>query len=161
MKRILFALLALSIFPFLSLSGCAHQTIAGTSIIDTEENRQIVDSLKAYRDALQKLDADAIIALVSPKYFEDSGTPSPKDDYGYAEFRDQILPRSMAAADEIHLSFDIHEVIVKETIAWADIRYSSRAKLKLPAGSMWDSHQEFNRITFVLEDGKWKIISGL
>ena len=45
--------------------GCAHGTIEGTTVPDTEENRAVLEVLKTYRTAMQERDVDKIIALVS------------------------------------------------------------------------------------------------
>ena len=142
-------------------TGCAHTNIEGTPVADTTENREVFDFLVQVREAMQNRDAPGLIALISPDYFEDMGTPSDKDDYGYQHLIDVVIPKSLEVAKEIHVSFEVHEIEIDGEQAWADIRYSSRAKLDLPSGELWDSHKEFNRIQLNRKDGKWMVTAGL
>ncbi|MBI3179742.1 MAG: hypothetical protein HYZ27_08770 [Deltaproteobacteria bacterium] len=155
---------AMRTLPFLVLAttlACAHSYIPGTRVRDTSENREVVDLLEKVRTAMEARNAEQILALVSSRYFEDNGTIDPEDDFGFEELRAKFLPESLAAAQEVHLSFEIHAVEIEGDRAHADIRYNSRARFKLPAGSLWDSHREFNRVEFAREDGSWRIVSGL
>lgn len=142
-------------------AGCAHRMIEGTQIRDTSENREVLAVLAQLQEAMRARDADAILAMVSPTYFEDNGTPDPHDDYGFEELRTTILPQSLAVAQEMFVAFEIYEVMVDDGTAHADVRYASRAKLELPSGTLWDSHREFNRVELALEQGAWRITSGL
>jgi hypothetical protein len=145
----------------LAVIGCAHSKIKGTSIPDTEENREIYILVGQVQRAMVDRNSDALLALISPNYFEDNGTARREDDYGFAELSSKILPESMKAAKEIHLDVEVHEIIVDGERAHADLRYDSRARLEMPAGTIWDSHREFDRIIFAKEDGAWRIVSGL
>lgn len=152
---------ALGWMLLLASGGCAHSMIEGTQVPDTEENREIVQVLRQVREALERRDSAALMALVSTKYFEDNGTPDPRDDYGYVELRDKIMKDSMSVAQEVYLSFELHDVVVREDYAYADIRYATRTRIDLPAGRVWDSFRDFDRLEFVREQGQWRIISGL
>ena len=79
-------LLALS----LGICACAHSKIRGTQIDDTEENRAILLIVEEYHRAVEDLDADAVLALVSPKYFEDNGNTIEADDYDYKGLSDGL-----------------------------------------------------------------------
>lgn len=141
--------------------GCAHTLIDGTQIPDTGENRTVYDLVRKVETALEARDTGTLLGMVSPRYFEDMGTPSDDDDYGYHEFKAFILPQSMSLAQEVQVSFEVHDIVVDGKHAHADVRYNSRARLQLPAGTIWDSHRDFNRIVFALEEGDWHIVSGL
>jgi len=142
-------------------AGCAHTYIEGTTVPDSEENRAILGIIGKLEQALKTRNSDDIVELVSPNYFEDMGTPDQSDDYGYSELTDRVLPGSMKATKEMHVAFKVHDIVVDSDRAYADIRYSSRAHIDMPAGAFWDSHKEFNRIEFALENDSWKITSGL
>jgi len=92
--------------PLLALAaGCAHpQLIPGTNVADTPDNRVVVGVVEKYRERLLAKDIDGILALASPHYFEDSGTPRADDDYGYEGLRavlDKRLSRVKAMRYEI------------------------------------------------------------
>lgn len=141
--------------------GCAHGNLPGTTIPATDDNRAIYDILVAFRTALENRDSAALTALVSKKYFEDNGTVDATDDYGYEELTTKVLPQSLAATKEMYLTIEIHDIVVHGDSASADIRYASRARLDLPAGTLWDSHREFNRVEFEREAGQFMIVKGL
>jgi hypothetical protein len=113
------------------------------------------------REAMEARDADRLLAHVSEDYFEDNGTPKPEDDYGFKELKSSVLPQSLSHTTEVHLSLEVHEVVVEGDRARADVRYDSRVHLDMPSGALWDSHKEFNRVEFAREGGTWRIISGL
>ena len=143
------------------LGGCAHATIPGTQVSDTPPNREIYSALKEVKIALESRDADRLLALVSPHYFEDNGTPDSKDDYGFLELRESLIKEALETAKDISLSVQLYDIEVDGEHAWADLRYTSRARLELPSGRLWDSHRDFDRIEFVREDGRWLIVRGL
>ncbi len=147
----------------LPVVACAHSTIAGTQIPDTDENREIYAVVEKMQQAFVARDAGALLDLISPSYFEDNGTAQRDDDFGYTELRAKILPESMALAKELYLELVVHDITVDDDAgrAHADVRYQSRARIEMPAGSLWDSHKEFDRIELVREDGAWRIVSGL
>lgn len=144
-----------------TLGACAHGRLPGTQIPATDANREIFAIVQKAAAAFAERDGAALLALVSPRYFEDNGTPQREDDYGYAELKDKILPESLQAAKEIFVDVEVQDIAVEGDRAHADLRYSSRTQLQLPAGSIWDTHREFNRIELAREEGTWKITSGL
>ena len=143
------------------MASCAHANIEGTPVVDTTENREVFDLLVEVRTAMQSRDSPALISLISLTYFEDMGTPTDQDDYGYQHLTEVVIPESLKVVKELHVTFEVHDIVIEGEKAWADIRYNSRAKLTLPSGDIWDSHKEFNRIEFSRENGKWLVSAGL
>lgn len=78
--------------------ACAHARIPNTDVPDTSENRAVVGFCERYRHAVESRDARALLAMASPRYYEDGGTPAGDDDYGL-EGLDRLLT---AWADEVH-----------------------------------------------------------
>ena len=141
--------------------ACAHRLIPGTQAVDTPQTREIYALIVKVRDCLQRRDADGLMAMVSKAYFEDNGTPDPKDDYGYLELKGRLAQDSLQAAQELWVSFQVFDIVVERDYAHVDMRYSSRARLELPSGRLWDTTRDFDRLEFVREEGVWRIISGL
>lgn len=154
MKRITALLL-------LAAAGCSQPTIEGTKITDTDEHRMLYDLVMEYRKAMEERDAQAILNLVSERYYEDNGNADPGDDYGYYELRDTVLPATMEATKEVYLTLEVQDIVVEEESAHVDVRFSSRARIEMPSGSSWDTQRELNRIDFVREDEGWRIVRGL
>jgi hypothetical protein len=143
------------------LGGCAHGLIPGTPVRDTKQNREVYDVVAKALEALAKRDSATLLSLISTRYFEDNGTPQPDDDYGYQQLKDKILPQAMNVAKEVYVEAKVQDLVVQGDQAHADIRYSSRARLELPTGTLWDSHRDFDRIRLEKENDTWKIIGGL
>lgn len=151
----------LVLLVLLAPAGCAHHLIPGTQVVDTPQTREIFDLIMQLRECLQRRDATKLLSMVSTVYFEDNGTPDPKDDYGYLELKDRLAHDSLDTAKEILVSFQIFDITVDGQFAHADLRYSSRARLELPSGRLWDTNRDFDRLEFVRENGQWLITSGL
>lgn len=89
------------LFPGLLLSlalGCASSRIPNTDVPDTSENRDVIAFCERYRRAVESRDARALLAMASPRYFEDGGTPDGSDDYGL----DGLQRLLTAWADEVN-----------------------------------------------------------
>lgn len=154
--------IALSLAVVAGSFACAHGVIPGTQIPNTDENRQVYDVVQNTVNAMNARNAEALIALLSPRYFEDNGTADQSDDYGYEELTSKILPESMKVAEEIQLEVEVQDIVVSDdNRAHADVRYRSRIRLKLPSRTLWDTGRDFNRIELARENGVWRIVSGL
>ncbi|MEK7705639.1 MAG: hypothetical protein AAB426_11820 [Myxococcota bacterium] len=148
-------------FALLANISCAHSLIQGTEVRDTRENREVYDVVQKLREGLTSRDADAVMALISEKYFETLGTTDPNDDYGYTALRDKVIPELFGAVQEMQLAFEVYEIDVEDDRAHVDVRYHARAQINLPSGTQWASNKEFNRIELVRDGDTWKIVSGL
>jgi hypothetical protein len=82
-------------------AGCAKKAtfVAGTRIPYSNPNKSVLDACEEYRLAVERADADALMLMAHPQYWEDSGTPSGSDDYGYEGLRNVLLTRLPKATD--------------------------------------------------------------
>ena len=89
----------------LALVACSASThnIAGTQIKDDPVNRGIITACEAYRVALEKKDAEGLLLMASPTYWERRGTVTGSDDYGFDGLR-QVLTERLAQAKDIRFS---------------------------------------------------------
>jgi hypothetical protein len=71
----------------LATGACAPSRIPNTDVPDTRENRDVIEIAEQYRRAVEQRDTRALLALTSPNYFEDGGTPAGDDDYGIEGLR--------------------------------------------------------------------------
>lgn len=88
-----FSVSALSLALSLSLSGCATRYIPNTDVEDTDTNRDVVRFCEQYRKAVERKDTDALLALASPRYYEDGGNVDPADDLDYEGLREWLEGR--------------------------------------------------------------------
>ncbi len=107
------SLLGLVVVGLIAAAGCAAKPryIAGTPIPDNGTNKAVLAACEEYRLALERADADAIMLMTHQQYWEDSGTPSGSDDYGYEGLRNVLLTRLSKASD---IRFSVRYVNVSQ-----------------------------------------------
>src|SRR5689334_24528381 len=81
--------------------GCAKpgNYVPGTRVPYSQSNKAVLDACEQYRLAVESGDADALMLMAHQQYWEDSGTPSGSDDYGYEGLRNVLLTRLLKATD--------------------------------------------------------------
>lgn len=93
------------LFVFLMLvviaAGCGSRRsyVPGTKVPYSSQNKSVLDACEEYRLAVERGDADALMLMAHRQYWEDSGTPSGSDDYGYEGLRNVLLTRLQKATD--------------------------------------------------------------
>lgn len=145
--------------------GCATKYIPKTMIEDTEENRQLVSVVENYRTAMESLDANRILELAAPNYYDTSGTPMPDDDVdltGLKEFFQNYFSKIKA----LRLVVRVEKVLPDEedeNKMNIDFRYIVRYQMALPVGDLWKSDEELKRMTLVRqsEASPWLILNGM
>jgi hypothetical protein len=82
-------------------AACAKpaQYVPGTRIPYSSANKAVLDACEEYRLAVERGDADALMLMAHRQYWEDSGTPSGSDDYGYEGLRNVLLTKLAKATD--------------------------------------------------------------
>ena len=84
-----------------AFAACAHggSYVPGTKVPYSAPNKSVLEACEEYRLAVERGDADALMLMAHPQYWEDSGTPSGSDDYGYEGLRNVLLTRLLKASD--------------------------------------------------------------
>jgi hypothetical protein len=141
-------------------TGCAHAKIPNTNIDDTPENHQILDLVHEYQRAVESRDADALIALVSPRFYEDNGNTDRSDDYDYNGLR-SALSKDFSRTKAMQLEVRVDDIKVEEDRAYAEVYYTYRAQNEYPSGLQWDTASDRARLRFERKNGKWLIVAGL
>lgn len=86
--------------------GCGGkaQYVPGTRVPYSAANQSVLNAVEAYRLAVEERDAEKLLLMAhKTKYWEDSGTPSGSDDYGY-EGLANVLASRLQKASEIRYS---------------------------------------------------------
>ncbi len=154
-------------------SGCATvMVIPGTKVVDTKENRQIIQTVEAYRMAMERKDAVALLAMASPDYFEDSATPSAEDDYGYEGLK-RVLVTRLAQIERLrysmqYMNIDVKERVtflngreLKEKIAFVDAFIDGSFQVHTPQGDRWERKQDPHRFELVFDGKRWLFRRGM
>jgi hypothetical protein len=144
-----------------AVAGCAApRLIAGTKVIDTQQNRELLEVCEKYRHAMEDRDAETLISMASRTYFEDSGTPKGDDDYGYDGLR-QILASRLAALKSIRYNVQYRNVEVQGNRAHVDIRYDASFQLATELGDRWERKQNEKRLELENDGKRWLFTSGM
>jgi hypothetical protein len=146
----------------LSAAACAHTKIPNTTIDDTPANREIKGIVESYKKAFEARDVEAILAMVSQRFYEENGNTDKSDDYDKNGLR-KNLSDEFEKTKTAQLDVRLDEIVVDEDkgTAYATLYYTYRAQTEFPVGLKWKTGTDFTRLSFVREDGQWKIISGL
>ena len=89
----------------LAITACAAEVkyVPGTKVPYSQNNDSVLKACEEYRLAVERADVDALMLMADKQYWEDSGTPSGSDDYGYDGLRNVLLTR-LTKASEIRYS---------------------------------------------------------
>jgi ketosteroid isomerase-like protein len=150
----------LVVFALSTVAACASRRIPGTEIRDTPDARAIVAVIDEYRVATERRDADAVLALVAPTYFDDAGTPDPADDLDYDQLR-RSLPASFRQLTAVKLGIGVREVEVNGDRATANVFYDGHYRLTTAGGETAKQASDVAQMRFVRANGKWRIAGGL
>jgi hypothetical protein len=144
-----------------ALGGCAHQNmIPGTQVVDTEDNRSVLKVIEEYRQRLVEKNVEGLLLLASDRYFEDSGTPSAVDDYGYDGLK-FVLANRLTRLRSIRYDIQYRGAKIEGNRAEVEAFLSGAFEL------IGESRESYRRVgdhhRFVLErvGEHWKFISGM
>jgi hypothetical protein len=158
-------LLVLAVF-----SGCAAKKnyVTGTTIEQTDSNKTVLAACEEYRLAVERQDTDSIMLMAHEQYWEDSGTPSGSDDYGYEGLRQVLMSRLMKAKD---IRFSVRYVNVSQQCT-GEITVGCRAAVDVLVDASYTIQNvqgkevrpdKRDQNQYVLEwDGRrWKFLTGM
>ncbi len=153
----LFPLAAAALF----LSACPPSLIPGTEIRDTKENRKLLVLIEQYREAAQRHDVKAILAMVSPSYYDMRGHPDdPSYHWDYARLRKE-LPAQFAKVKDLRLDINVRHIETTDHKAKATYFYTENFIAVMPAGDVPEHNSDINRMEFTRQGDRWLITSGL
>jgi hypothetical protein len=145
--------------------GCAHdRNIAGTSIPDTDQNRDLVQTIETYRQRLVERNVEGLLVLASPHYFEDSGTPQADDDYGYAGLRD-VLTSRLSRLKAIRYEIEYRKVRYRGNTAEVEVFLNGSFELSSDSGDRYRRVADYARFMLERVPGpngpRWLFLSGM
>lgn len=146
----------------LLVSACTTGNLPNTTIADTEETRAVFDRVQQYRAAMEARDVDGVISMVSPRYYENSGTTdSDRDDYGFQVLHDKVLKLLRDNVLTVQYQVLLRDIKVDGDLAVADYEYFYKFKFVEGGNEGWAQRNDFNRLEFAREGGQWMIVGGL
>jgi hypothetical protein len=156
-------ILLASMIGLLAGAACAHEDFfPGTTIIRSEQNRKIVETVENYRKRLLQHNVEGLLVLASDKYFEDSGTPRSDDDYGYEGLR-SVLENQLKRVKSMRYEIEYRTIKVTGKRAEVEVFLDGSFELAADAGDRYRRVNDYHR--FVLEHvddtDEWKFLSGM
>ena len=164
MRRRIQPLVMLLALPFalVILSRCGSGMLGDSKVPDTEDNRAIYKLMLEYKDALQKRDAEHVLALVSRDYLENgSTTDNDADDYGYQELAEEVLPKLLNNVKAIQFEFRLKAITLVGDRAQVQFEYTTHFLYSEGGRENWHSKSDLNQWELVKTPDGWRIVSGL
>jgi len=147
-----------------AFGACAHPAFyPGTTILRTEENQKIIDTIDLYRQRLTDRNVDGLLVLASERYREDSGTPRSDDDYGYAGLK-EVLKTRLSRLKSIWYEIELRDIDVKDGQAEVDVFLNGSFELASNAPEIGDRYHrvsDYHRFVLEREGDRWKFVSGM
>jgi hypothetical protein len=145
-----------------SATGCATQStvIRGTKVEDTQENRTIIGVVERYRLAVERKDAGALMKMAAKSYWEDSGTPTGADDYGYDGLREVLVGR-FQRADDIRYSMKYVKVRRQGQRAYVEVVIDASYTITTSAGEQRMDQRDQNQLVLEWDGEHWMFVSGM
>jgi hypothetical protein len=144
-----------------SLAACAPRLIPGTKVPDTDVNRVLMAQMETYRQAVERRDSEAIMAMVSPNYFDVRGHPDDPTYHWNYERAKTDLPEKFAHVKDIRLEISVRKIEVKGTLAKVSYLFTENFVAQLPSGLSPHHDSDVSQMEFVLVGKRWLISRGL
>jgi hypothetical protein len=145
------------------VAACAGQAsyIYGTRVVDTSTNRDVVAAVEQYRVAVEKKDTQALMDMASKNYWEDSGTPTGADDYGYDGLRG-VLEGRFARADGIRYTMKYMGVkpLGRNKVA-VDVMIDASYSIATASGPRRLDMKDQNELVLEYDGRRWLFLSGM
>src|SRR6059058_4205443 len=102
-----------------ALAACSHNTIPGTNVSDDPQNRAVLQVLASYKEAMEARDANALLSLAAPGYF-DKGDPARPSEAHDLEGLRKSVPRDFNGVRALKLDIDIRNLKIEGDRAQVD-----------------------------------------
>jgi len=145
----------------LAAAGCAHEDyFPGTTIMRTDQNRQIIETVEQYRRRLIERNVEGLLVLASEKYFEDSGTPRSDDDYGYDGLK-KVLSTKLQRVRSLRYDIEYQDIKIDGHRAEVKVFLDGSFELTAESGDRYRRVNDYHRFVLEQEKDKWRFVSGM
>jgi len=144
-------------------SGCASpEFMPGTTVPDTPVNRKIVETVEKYRNRLVERNVDGLMVLAHQDYFEDGGTPTAADDYGYAGLQ-SVLEKRLIRLKSLRYEIQYRAITVTGRQADVDVYVDGSFEVtSSEVGSRYRRVNDHHRFRLVQDEKDyWRFLSGM
>jgi len=143
------------------LLACEPTLIPNTRVEDSSQNREVVEFVEKYRQAVESRNVPTLLSLASRNYFDDMGTPGGEDDIdfeglevGLNRMREEVI------GARYQISYRAVTYVPDERVL-VDLMYTGWFRVNTAEGPQWKRRLEPHRIVLAREDRGYKIMSGM
>lgn len=154
-------LASLAYLALFALCACEPTLIPNTRVEDTSDNREVLDFIERYRQAVESRNVSALLAMASRNYFDDMGTPAGDDDIdfdglqvGLNRLREEVI------GARYQISYRAVTYVPDQRVL-VDLLYTGWFRVNTADGPQWKRRLEPHRIVLAREDRGYRIMSGM
>ena len=140
--------------------GCAKSYIPNTEVEDNAENREIVRVCEKYRRAVEERNIGMLMALASPRYFDNSGTTTGEDDYD-RQGLEQVLRVRFATIKAMRYEFKYRSIFESQGLMYVEYTYTMSFQYEVDGQSHWANRTGDNRLELEKVGDGYLIVSGM
>lgn len=141
-------------------SGCQKQYIANTEILDTDFNRDVINFSERYRHAVEDMNIGLLLSLASPRYFDNSGTPTGDDDVDKAGL-EEVLHARFAPIETIRLENIYRGIFEENSVVYVEYTFTMSFQYTVNGETKWNNHTGDNRLELEKTEDGFLILSGM
>ena len=172
MKKLMMLMIVFSMFMTVA---CSPKMIKGTNIEDTPDSREILTVFGYYLKGFKEQNPEIFLEYVSKEYYDTNGTDEAEDDIDYDKLIEILNSDAYRSLEKVSITSIIKDLFFNEAEDKAELIYFYEVRFKMkssipsteenafiqPDGMTNQKVSENNKMKFIKEDGKWKIVSGL
>src|SRR5215475_9750689 len=148
------------LLPLCIACASSARYVPGTRVLDTEENRRLIGAIEQYRLAMERRDAGALLAMASKNYWEDGGTPTGADDYGYDGLR-EVLATRFSRAETIRYNLRYMGVRRDQNRAYVEVLIDASYTISTSGGPVRQEMRDQNQLVLEYDGRRWLFVSGM
>ncbi|MBR4531850.1 hypothetical protein IKO70_05510 [bacterium] len=173
MKKILMLMIVFSMFMTVA---CSPKMIKGTNIEETPDSKEILTVFGYYIKGFKEQNPEIFLEYVSKDYYDTNGTDEAADDIDYDKLIEILNSDAYHSLEKVSITCIIKDLFFindagdkAELVYFYEVRFKMKSSIPpmeenafiQPDGMTNQKVMENNKMKFVKEDGKWKIVSGL
>jgi hypothetical protein len=150
---------ALCISALLTVA-CHDKVIPNTEIPDNDDNRAIIAFCERYRHAVEDLNVGLVLSLASPRYFDNSGTPSPDDDVDRAGL-ERLMMEKFKDVKSVRYEIRYRDVYETLGVVYVEYTYNMAFQYQLGDKAKWANRTSDNRLELERVPDGFLVLAGM